>query len=224
MSVWRATPIPAHTDRLHLAPYWLGDSKWSIAKAGVKGRKGGSPDVDLNLILLLDGVALGHWRDLRRGGWLYIQVGKKRRRLTNDELDRPAELWKRADYVRLRQTRFRGVTRRSRVRPLLYVEALELCHLAGARPNFEAKVRFKERAKAMVAQANAHHVTAYFMRLAHQGLNAPRPGYSMAEAGEILRDFKLAGGQTALLAHNYPKPVDLEEWADAYDQVWGRWT
>lgn len=221
---WAPTPIPRRTNRLHLKPYWLGDSKWAIGKAGRRGRRGGSADIDLNAIPLVDGAVFMHWLSLRLGGWLYIQEGRKRRALTEAELDRPVTEWRRADIVRLRQTKRRGLSRRSRVRPLIYVEGLDLCKKAGARPNIEVKARFgPERAKTMHKQADDREVTAYWMTLVHQGLKAPRPGYSMAEAGEKLADFHAVGAQTALLAHDYPKPADLEQWEPVIDRVWGRW-
>lgn len=227
MSNWRPVPIPFATARLHLDPYWRGDSEQAIRTAGWRGRRGKSADIDINLQDCLDGVVAMHWATPRRGGWRYLQEGKKRRPLTEAELDRPLAEWRRHDLVRLRQTKRKGLTYRSRVRPLIYVETLNLCRRYGARPNYELKSpRFNSPriAKRLVDQANDGRVTAYWMKLAWQGIGQPPNRYLMAETGRVLRAFHNAGGQTALLAHNYPRPVDLDEWRPYIDRVWGRWS
>lgn len=223
-AAWAPDPIPAATIRLHLEPPWRSDSERGIKTAGGKGKRGKSSDIDRNLLPCDDGVIVMHWNNLLIGGWLHIQEGKKRRALTKKELATPVSEWKRADLVRLRRTKRRGLSYESRVRPLAYVEDLALCRKYGARPNYELKARFgRRRAMTMVDQANAARVTVFWMTLAHQGLKAPAPGYSMAVAGERLSDFHAAKGQTALLAHNYPRPSDLDEWRPFIDRIWGHW-
>lgn len=208
---------PVRTVRLHLSPYWLGDSPAAIQKAGKRGKRGRSPYIDLNLQTCLDGVVGLHWGAPRRGDWCYIEVGNgKRRKLTDAELDRHLRHWRKADVVRLRQTKRRGLSYRSRVRPLTYVELLQSCKRYGAVPCFELKAdEFGQLSLAaqVVTQARALRVEAWFMTLA-----------TMPRWRAKAKAFHAAGSPIALLAHNSTRPHDLDDYYPAIvGRIWGAW-
>jgi hypothetical protein len=214
---------PAQVHLSHGLAQWLGDSRKAAQAAGKKAKRGGLGCTDTNVRPLLDGAGCEHSPTPREGGWLFLAIGDGRRRaLTSAELDTPFARIPRSKFVRLRRTRRPGLRFASRVRPLLFAESVAVHRRYGATPVYDLKAAFPKRtAISMVNIANRQQQTVYFKALVHQGLQAPKPGYSMAVAGEKLRTFHAAGGQTALATHGYPKPSDLEQWRDVIDAYWG---
>ncbi|RNL63658.1 hypothetical protein EFK50_07905 [Nocardioides marmoriginsengisoli] len=209
--------------RQHSKPDWRSDSPRAAKAAGKSARRGGSPYTDINTRPLLDGAGCIHDGTPRKGGWRYLAVGKgKRRALTRAELDRPFEEWSRKDFVRLRRTKRPGIRYVTRVRPYLYAEMLAIHQRNGAIMCAEIKKAFPRRtAELMARTAKRLDMPPFVMTLVHQGYSPPKPGYSMAVAGEKLRTFHATGAQTALLTHGYPVPVDLDTWRPFIDAYWG---
>lgn len=208
--------MPARTDRLHLEPYWYGDSPRAIRKAGM--RRPGHRDIDLNCQRAKDGVVIVHWGTAGKNGYFFIVDPKtgKRRRMTSAEVHRPVSQWTVRDIKRWRRTPRKGVRFETRVRPLSFQEAVQLCIKFNARPCFELKSKTfddPDTARFMVNYAAVMKKQVFFMTLVtmpnwrHKGIA-----------------IKNAGGQIALLAHGAPRPTDLAMYVpEVFDRVWGGW-
>lgn len=210
------TLMPAHTDRLHLSPYWLGDSPRAIRKAGRHRR--GHRDIDLNCQRCKDGVAIVHWGTAGKNGYFFIidaHTGK-RRHMTYREIHKPLSAWSVEEIKRWRRTLRRGTRYETWVRPLSYQEAVQLCIKHGARPCFELKSKTFDDvtvARSMVNYAKTMRKQVFFMTLV-----------TMRNWRNKGRAIKAAGGHIALLAHGAPKPADLANFVpEVFDRVWGNW-
>jgi hypothetical protein len=208
--------IPRRTNRLHVKPYWLGDSPAAINKAARQriGSDGGRY-IDINLTRCKDGVLGVHWSTPAQNGYHWITTGKGRRALTRAEEHRPFSQWTLRDAKRLRRTRRRGLRYESRVRIYSYPELLNKCKNRRVIPTFELKSRtFDDRtvAKQMVDQAKMIGWTPIFMTLVN-----------MKRWRGKMKAFHLEGAPTALLAHSQPRPHDLDKWMPYIDVIWGRW-
>lgn len=209
--------MPARTDRLHLEPYWIGDSIRAI-KTAARMRVGsdGGRYVDINLQHALDGDICIHWGTAWKNGYLYIQVSRRRRRpMTQAELDRKISDWHTRDVVRWRRTRRRGLRFRSRVRPLRFLEMYDYARVRGVTPTFELKSNayaLRPVAQRLVTAAQRRGGRAYFMAL-----------ISMPLCRQKCAAIRNAGGEFAVLAHDQPKPDDFGEWSPRPTRVWGRW-
>lgn len=220
----RVVNIPQHNiARHHVKPDWLSDSPRAARSAGKGARRGGSPYTDINGQPLLDGAGCVHDDTPEEGGWLFLAIGRGRRRaLTPEERRTPYTEWPREKFVRLRRTRWRGLRYRSRVRPYLYAEMLQLHKDEGAIMCLEVKKPFpKRRIQAMGRVADRLGMPKFAMTLVHQTRKTPEPDARMAVAGEKLRAFHSEGWQTALLTHDFPPPPDLPAWRPFIDTYWG---
>jgi hypothetical protein len=212
-----ATAMPRRTDRLHLMPYWLGDSPAAVRRAAlmVIGSDGGR-FIDINLQRCLDGVIAMHWGTPAKNGFYFIvrANGRGRRRLTYAEAHRPLREWKAVDLIRLRRTLRAGVRYETRVRPHTYEEMVRCCKRWRVIACFELKSpSFHDAtvAAAMVAYAASVKATVYFMTLVTM----------VGWRGKVVA-FHKAGGQIALLAHGAPRPADLVTYLPFIDRIWGR--
>lgn len=207
--------VPPWTDRLHLTPYWLGDSRYAIRIAARKavGRDGGR-FIDLNFQRTLDGVVNCHWGTARRNGFYFIVVRPgKRRPLTEEELDRPIAEWATADVIRWRRTKRAGLSLASRIRIYTFAEQVRYAARRGVRICAELKSKTFDDlrvAAQMVAVSVRNNAGVIFMTLV-----------TMPNWGPKLRAFHEAGGQTALLAHGAARPTNLEHFRPYIDQIWG---
>lgn len=219
---WAPEPIPRNQPaQVHLShglDQWLGDSKKAPKAAGPDGC------TDTNLQPLLDGVGCIHAELPLHTGWRWLAMGKgrPRRPLEHDELLIPFSKWPKAKFVRLRRTRFAGPSFESRVRPLLFVESVHFHKVYGAIMVAEVKKKIPERmVRSMLETAARQQVTVWFKRLPHQGVTDPKPGYSMAAAGEVAAEFHAAHAPIALATHGYPPPADLEQYRHLFTAIWG---
>ena len=217
--------MPAHTDRLHLSPYWLGDSKYAIRVASRKriGSDGGRfIDMNFQVCLSDDGQSYEavclHWGTARKNGYLYIVKanGRGRRKMTQAELDRPIHKWHLKDIKRWRRTARVGVRFETRVRPLSFVEAITYAKNRNVVVCAELKsvlfARYPAIAQRMKAQVNAVGSRTYVMTLV-----------TMVGWRTKMKNFHDAGFETALLAHGAKKPADLAAWRPYITRVWGSW-
>jgi hypothetical protein len=211
-------PMPRRTDRLHLMPYWYGDSPAAFKVAAKKkvGSDGGKY-TDTNVQATKDGAVCMHWGTPAKNGYFFIvkENGRRRRRLTAQEAHRPLLQWATKDVLRLRRTLRTGRRYEARVRPITAQEAVTIAHRLGVIPCFELKSsHFKnpERIKPIIAHANKIGATCYFMALVN-----------MVEWGGKAKAVKAAGGQFALLAHNQPKPSNFNFYKPYITRVWGQW-
>jgi hypothetical protein len=218
--------IPAHTDRLHLEPYWLGDSKYAIRVASRKriGSDGGRfIDCNFQVCLSDDGKSYEavclHWGTARKNGYLYITYKTKygvtrRRKMTRAELDRHISEWKLSDIKRWRRTARAGRSLASRIRPQSFVEMVKYAKRYRVIICAELKsILFAKRpelAAKMKAQVKAINHTTYVMTLV-----------TMTGWRYKMRNFHNAGFETALLAHGARRPADLTQWRPVIDRIWG---
>jgi hypothetical protein len=210
--------MPARTDRLHVEPYWLGDSPRAVRNAARQrvGSDGGR-FIDLNLQRTADGVCGCHWGTPRANGYLFIVRRSRlgRRALTDSELDRPLIFWSTRDVKRLRRTRHVGTSYGSRVRIHSYAELVRICKRSGVVPCFELKTKSfddRELAARMVKYAQRVGALVYFMTL------VTMPNWR----GKVCA-FHSVGAQVALLAHDAPKPADLANYRRCITRIWGSW-
>lgn len=211
-------PMPVRTDRLHLMPYWYGDSPAAL-KVASKQKVGsdGGRYTDTNLQATKDGAVAMHWGTPAKNGYYFIvkKDGKGRRRLTPEEAHRPLIQWATADVLRLRRTLRTGTRYESRVRPYTAQEMVTLAHRLGVIPCFELKSpHFKNSARIapIVAHAERIGATCYFMALV-----------TMVEWGGKAKAVRQAKGQYALLAHGAPKPNNFNFYKPYITRVWGQW-
>lgn len=216
--------MPKYTDRLHLEPYWLGDSKYAIRVAARKrvGSDGGKYiDMNFQVCLSDDGNAYEavcvHWGTARQNGYLYItKPGGGRRKMTPIELDRPVHKWHLKDIKRWRRTPRLGVRFETRVRPLSFVEAIAYAKSYNVVICAELKsilfARYPAIAQRMRAQVVAVASRTYVMTLV-----------TMIGWGPKLKNFHDATFETALLAHDAKKPVNLPKWRPFITRIWGSW-
>lgn len=207
--------IPGWTDRLHLEPYWLGDSRFAIRTAARKAPgKDRGRFIDLNFQRTLDGVVNCHWGTARKNGFFYIVTRfGKRRPMTEAELDRPIGQWKTADVIRWRRTARIGTSLASRIRIYTFAEQVRYAWRRGVIVCAELKSETFDDPRVavqMVAVLTRLKAIAYFMTLV-----------TMPNWGPKLRAIHQAGGQTALLAHGARLPANLEHFRPYIDQVWG---
>lgn len=220
--------MPRRTDRLHLEPYWLGDSKYAIRVASRKriGSDGGRY-IDMNFQVCLsddekayEAVCL-HWGTARKNGYYYITYKNKygitkRRHMTREELDRPIHKWHLKDIKRWRRTLHTGTRLVNRVRPLSFLEAINYAKSKKVIVCAELKsilfARYPAIAVRMKSQVRAVNHTTYVMTLV-----------TMTGWRHKMRAFHNAGFETALLAHGAKKPTDLATWRPFITRVWGGW-
>lgn len=219
--------IPKYTNRLHIKPYWLGDSKHAIRVAARKpvGADGGK-FIDMNFQVCLsadeteyEAVCL-HWGTARKNGFYYITYRNKygvvrRRRMSAKELDRPIHKWNIEEIKRWRRTAKLGTSYASRVKPESFVTLVKYAKKRNVVICAELKsilfARYPEIAVKMKSQVTALRAKVYIMTLV-----------TMRGWRSKLRNFHNAGFETALLAHRAPKPADLSEWRKYIDRIWGR--
>jgi hypothetical protein len=217
--------MPKYTDRLHLEPYWLGDSKYAIRQASRKrvGRDGGRYiDMNFQVCLSDDGknyeAVCVHWGTARKNGYEYIVKanGIGRREMTRAEKDRHIHHWKLSEIKRWRRTPRAGTSYASRVRPLSFVEAIAYAKSYKVTVCAELKsilfARYPAIATRMKSQVRAVKTTTYVMTLV-----------TMIGWRYKMRNFRNAGFETALLAHDAKKPSDLTRWRAVITRVWGNW-
>jgi len=217
--------MPRRTDRLHLEPYWLGDSKYAIRQASRKriGSDGGRYiDMNFQACLSDDGKSYEavcvHWATARKNGYYYItkKNGIGRRRMTREELDRKVHHWHISDIKRWRRTARAGTSYASRVRPLSFIEAINYAKSYKVIVCAELKsilfARYPAIAVKMKSQVRAVNHTTYVMTLV-----------TMIGWRYKMRNFHNAGFETALLAHDAKKPSDLTRWRPFITRVWGGW-
>jgi hypothetical protein len=206
--------IPAQTNRLHLEPYWLGDSPRAVRKAGL--RAPGRRFIDVNFQACLDDVIALHWGTAIQNGYTYLQVAPgKRRKMTKAELHRPIARWKSADVQKWRRTAKAGVSYASRIRPYTFGQ---MCTYA-RRWNVTICAELKSRsfgtnpkwAVYMRRIADQRKAKVYAMTLV-----------TMVYWAQKMKNFKAAGFETALLAHSARKPAGFNQHAAGIDRVWGR--
>jgi hypothetical protein len=210
--------IPATTNRLHLSPYWKGDSPRAINVAGARRVRGRGRYIDMNFQVCRDNVMGLHWDTAAKNGYRFIQVSRiKRRPMTREELYRPVGSWSAEDIKKWRRTA--RVTRKyeSRVRPYTFTELIQYAKRRGVIICAELKSRRfgtdPTIAEKMYANCVKYGVTVYPMTLV-----------TMAYWAQKMINFKRAGFETALLAHNARRPANLAGILPYIDRVWGRFS
>lgn len=229
---WQPERISEHQPRqTHLdegMSQFRGDSRLAPRKAG----RGGKTDTNVRPLLDQGGgaedVAAQHGSTPREGGWRFKVVSKtrfgreKRVPLSPRELDTPFEKIPRQEYKKLRRTRRRGLTFRSRCAPLLITESIDWHKHYGAIPVTELKEYIDaDRLRAVLEYAHARQVTLWGKVLAWQSVKAPKPGYSMHAAARKAEPAHEVGYPIALVTHGYPPPADLGRYAHLFDVIWG---
>lgn len=219
-------PMPGDTQREHLDPYWLGDSKIGCEHAASKPL---GPDGlrcwDVNGQPLADDEACLHWNTARKNGYYFMQnpVTRRRRPMTQEELDRPTEKWTKRGVKRWRRTKQRDKRFESRVRPLFFREMMRMCKKKGVTPCYELKHpifgKEPQRIRRMQAYADSIRWTVYFMSL------VTMVGWQRkAEAVH-----SVPNGQFALMAHGARRPPDLNNYRNIITRIWntfadgGKW-
>lgn len=163
-----------------------------------------------------------HSRTARENGYLFIQVGKTRRPMTHDELDRDLADWDDDQVLLWRCTEKAGLSYMSRLRPGTYGERVRLAQRLRVRICAEIKFPITEgTAVQMVAYATGRKATVFFMALVYETRHAVERGAPMTAAGRKAKAIHAAGGQFALLTHGYAPPHDLDQYRPFITQFWG---
>jgi hypothetical protein len=208
--------IPSQTNRLHIKPYWKGDSPAAIQRAARRLGRRRSAYIDINFQVCRDNVMGLHWSTAVDNGYRFIQVGNKRRAMTREELHRLISEWDTEDVVCWRRTKRAGLRYRSKVRPHTFSELVVIAKAKRVTICAELKSRRfatdPDIAVAMVSNMHKFVTTVYFMTLV-----------TMWGWGPKLKNFKEAGGETALLPHGARRPTEVDEWSPWIDRYWGRW-
>lgn len=208
------TVIPQETHRVHAD--WddpICDTVALLDRAARLGRR----FVDMNTCVSADHTGWNlHWPEgPRLNGFHWIWTGRRtrilrreiRRPMTDDELRRDVIDWHDSQIARWRRARHGG--RRPGTVALRQKQARKrrvyICWETKSRAYEEP-----ENAERLVEDCRASGWPAFFMTLC------------IGAWGPKLRAIHNAGGQTALLAHGYPKPVDLAQWRPYIDAIWGR--
>ena len=209
--------IPAHTSRVHLKPYWLGDSPRALNVAATR-RAPHNRCADVNFQLCADDEAALHWGTARQNDYRYVKVGKgirgRRRPMTREELNRLIQLWRMEDIRRWRQTPRYGPRFKQRVRPYSFLEMARMAKRRRVYICAELKSRGfanEDVAVRMVNKGKTVGWPVYYMTLV-----------TMKDWGGKMRAFHNAGGETALLAHGAKRPSNLSGYMNYIDRIWGR--
>lgn len=210
------TDMPRATDRMHLEPYWLGDSPRAIRKCA--RRLPGKRYIDLNLQRCKNGIVVMHWATPYRNGYTWIQKSNGTRvKMTRDQLHRKAKYWTVGEILTWRRTEHRRRGHyETTVKIMTYEQAVRMCKKWLVSPCFELKsVSFGDRAvaRAMVDYANYYGRRVFFMCLVTMD--------GWRNKGLAIRS---AGGHIALLAHGARRPADLDQYVtEVFERVWGSW-
>lgn len=205
--------IPARTHRVHLN--WKDPRCDTVAILNLTARQG-RRFVDCNACRSKDGTSWNlHWPNgprLNHYDWYWTgrrtRFGREiRRPMTPAELSRDVDQWTDAEISRWRRARRGGP------KPRTVYERQKQARRRGVFICWELKSRDygqADYAEKFMAAVAASKWPAFVMTLV-----------TMAHWGPKLRAFKQAGAQTALLAHNAPRPADLDHWSPYIDRVWG---
>lgn len=204
--------------RLHVKPYWLGDSPAAVRKCARRILK--RRWIDLNVQRCFDDVIVCHWSTAAQNGYRYIQVSRfKRRKMTHEELHRPLSQWTAKQVVKWRRTPRAGRSYSSRVRPYTYREMLIVCKRWRVKPCWELKSRsFADNgiAARMMSIMREVNWQGYVMTLVN-----------MKNWQGKLKAFKEEGWPTALLPHGKKKTPAIKTALKTYgkyiDSYWGAW-
>jgi hypothetical protein len=207
--------MPAQTHRVHVP--WDDPRCDTVALLNLTARLG-RRFVDCNACRSKDGTSWNlHWPEgPRLNHYDWIWTGKRtrilrreiRRPMTEEELRRDVNQWPDGGIARWRSGRRGGpkpatVARRQRQAKRRRVI---ICWELKSRDYGEA-----DYAERLVDDVERSGWPAFFMTLV-----------TMHNWGPKLRAVHRAGGQTALLAHGAPRPLDLEQWRPFIDRIWGR--
>lgn len=207
--------MPADTHRVHLL--WDDPRCDTLAILNLAARHG-RRYVDCNACVSRDGTSWNlHWPNgPRLNLYDWIWTGRRtrilrreiRRPMTEAELSRDVERWYDSQIARWRRAKRGGPkpatcgdrNRQARNRRVI------ICWELKSRAYAEAEV-----AERLVEDVEASRWPAFYMALV-----------TMRAWGPKARAIHNAGGQFALLAHNAPKPDDLDKWRPFITQIWGR--
>lgn len=204
--------MPAQTHRFHLP--WNDPRCDTLTFLNIAARRG-VKFVDCNAVVSADGTAWNmHWGNgPRLNHYDWIWTGKRRwgrevrRPMTEVELRRDVGRWSDEAISRWRRAKHGGpkpatVRQRQRQakRRAVYV-CWELKSAEFGDPEVAARV---------VEDVHSSGWPGLFMALV-----------TMRAWRQKARAIKEAGGQFALLAHDAPKPADLEQWRPYIERIWG---
>jgi hypothetical protein len=201
-----------HPNTHHIEPYWLSDSPKGIRMSRKQTPRGYRCYHDINEQALLDDDACAHWGTTHENDLFFIQVNPfHRREFPNIKLRQiPAET-----FVKLRHTKYPGISYRSRVKPMLFRRALTVCKRYDVIPCFELKSWEYGHAK----------WTSRLVRLV-KGRNSPALFMALWKMGNCLEKGKAvidSGGEFAILAHGEKRPIGLEKGVN-YTEIWGHFS
>lgn len=206
--------MPADTHRVHLG--WDDPRCDTIEILNIAARHG-RRYVDCNACASADDTAWNlHWADgPGKNHFDWIWTGRRRfgrevrRPMTRAELRRPVHEWSDDEIRRWRRARRGGrkpatVAQRQRQAKR---RSVHICWELKSQAFGQA-----EAAERIVEDVRRSGWPGFFMALV-----------TMRSWGQKARAIHNAGGQFALLAHDAPKPADLEDWTPYIDRVWGGW-
>lgn len=206
--------IPAQTHRYHLPAV---DPRCDTLEMLNMAARRGVKYVDCNTIVSADDTSWNlHWPEgprLNHYDWIWTgrrRLGREvRRPMTEAEAHRNVDEWHDEDIARWRRARHGGP------RPATVRKRQAQAKRRALIPCWELKSRhhaIAEVAEKLVEDVRASGGRAYFMALV-----------TLRFWGQKARAIHKAGGEFALLAHDAPRPTDLDTWRPFISAVWGNW-